>query len=155
MSNFFCVWQNLKKCLALTLHMIWKILNHLPLKKGVALLLNKLETQLFKDAVCNFWLKLTYWFWRSRFLNFVNFLSYFIIISSLKKGGGLHLNKLESSSPKNALYQVWLKLANFGCGEEDKNVKSLQTDKQIDRQMNWWRMTGDQKGSLQLSAQVS
>ena len=51
LSNFFCVWQNLKKCLALTLHMIWKILNHLPLKKGVTLPLNKLETRCLQFLV--------------------------------------------------------------------------------------------------------
>ena len=44
----------------------------------------------------------------------------------------LHLNKLESPSPKNALCQVWLKLAS-GSGEEDENVKSLQIDGQVDR----------------------
>ena len=43
----------------------------------------------------------------------------------------LHLNKLESPSPKNALCQVWLKLAS-GSGEEE-NVKSLQTDRLVDR----------------------
>ena len=37
-----------------------------------------------------------------------------------------------------------------GSGEEDENVKSLQTDGQTDR-----RTTGDQKSSLELSAQVS
>ena len=32
----------------------------------------------------------------------------------LEKGGALHLKKkLESSSPKVALYEVWLKLANW------------------------------------------
>ena len=36
-------------------------------------------------------------------------------------------------------------------GENDENVKSLQTDGQTDRR----RTTGDQKSSLELSAQVS
>ena len=31
----------------------------------------------------------------------------------LEKGGALHLNKLESPSPKDALCQVWLKLAQW------------------------------------------
>ena len=31
----------------------------------------------------------------------------------LEKGGGLNLNKLESPSPKYALCQVWLKLAQW------------------------------------------
>ena len=33
--------------------------------------------------------------------------------SPFGKGGGLHLNKLESPSPKDALCQVWLKLAQW------------------------------------------
>ena len=36
---------------------------------------------------------------------------YFVIFSPLEKGGALHLNKLESPSPKDALWQVWLNLA--------------------------------------------
>ena len=31
----------------------------------------------------------------------------------LEKGGALHLNKFESPSPKDALCQVWLKLAQW------------------------------------------
>ena len=38
-----------------------------------------------------------------------------------------------------------------GSGEEDENVKSLQTDRETERR----RTTGDQKSSLDLSAQVS
>ena len=44
----------------------------------------------------------------------------------------LHLKKLESPSQKNVLCKVWLKL-DSGSGEEDENVKSLQTDRQVDR----------------------
>ena len=39
----------------------------------------------------------------------------------------------------------------YGSGEEDENIKSLQTDGQTDE----LRMTGDQISSLELSAQVS
>ena len=35
----------------------------------------------------------------------------FVIISLLGKGVVLHLYNSESTSPKDALYQVWLKLA--------------------------------------------
>ena len=38
---------------------------------------------------------------------------YFVIISPLEVGVGHHLNKLESPSPKDALCQVWLKLAQW------------------------------------------
>ena len=49
------------------------------------------------------------------------------------KGVALHLNKLESPSPKDTLCQVWLNWPS-GSGEEDENVKSLQTDRETDGQ---------------------
>ena len=45
------------------------------------------------------------------FLNFVNVFSLFRNYLPLEKGGALHLNKLESPSPKYALCEVWLKMA--------------------------------------------
>ena len=53
------------------------------------------------------------WFRRRGFFNFVNVFSLFRNYLPLKKGGGLHLNKLESSSPKDAFCQVWMKLAQW------------------------------------------
>jgi hypothetical protein len=50
----------------------------------------------------------------------------------LEKGVPLHLKKLESPSPKDELCQVWLKLAQWFC--RSQNCKSLQTDRQTDRQ---------------------
>ena len=44
------------------------------------------------------------------FINFDNVFSIFRNYLPLEKGGALHLNKLESPSPKNVLCQVWLKL---------------------------------------------
>ena len=35
-----------------------------------------------------------------------------------------------------------------GSGEEDENVKSLQTDRQTDGQTDRWRTTGDQKNDF-------
>ena len=66
-----------------------------------------------QDALCQVWLKLAQWFWRRRFFNFFNVFSLFRNYLPLEKGGGLHLNKLESHSPKDALCQVWLKLAQW------------------------------------------
>ena len=74
--------------------------------------LNKLESPLPKDALCPFG-----WNWPSgsgeedflilsMILLFRNYLP-------LKKGGALHLNKLESSLPKDTLCQVWLILATW------------------------------------------
>ena len=63
------------------------------------------------------------------------------------------------------MFSIDKKLMNFllaaltvlrsGSGEEDENVKSLQTDRQTDGQTDRRRTTGDQKSSLELSAQVS
>ena len=50
-------------------------------------------------------------------------------LSPLGKGRGLHLNKLESPSPKDALCQVLLNWPS-GSGEEDLNVKSLRQRQQ-------------------------
>ena len=44
---------------------------------------------------------------------FVNVFSLFRYYLSWKKGGALLLNKIESSSPKDALCQVWLKLVKW------------------------------------------
>ena len=86
--------------------------NYLPLEKGAALHLNKLESPSPKDTLCQVWLKLAKWFWRIRFSNFVNVFSLFPYYLSLEKRVALHLNKLEFSSRKEALCIVWLKLAS-------------------------------------------
>ena len=77
--------------------------NYLPLEKGGAVHLNKLESHSPKDALCQVWLKLAQWFWRRRFFNFVIVFSLFRNYLPLEKGGALHLNKLISPSPKDAL----------------------------------------------------
>ena len=75
--------------------------------------MNKLESPSPKDALCQVWLKLAQWFWRRRFFIFVNVFSLFRNYLPLEKGRTLYLNKLESPSPKDALCQVWLKLAQW------------------------------------------
>ena len=63
--------------------------------------------------LCQVWLKLAQWFWRRRFLNFVNVFSLLHNYLPMEKDWDLHLNKPESLSPKDALCQVWLKLAQW------------------------------------------
>ena len=87
--------------------------NYLPLAKGRALHLNKLDSPSPKDTLCQVWLKLAQRIWRRRFLNFVNVSSLFHYSLPLENSWALHLNKQESLSPKNALCQVWLKLAQW------------------------------------------
>ena len=86
---------------------------YLPLEKGKTHHLNKLESPSPKDALCNVLLKLASSYGEEDFLNFVNVFSLFRNYLPLEKGAALHLNKLESPSPKDALCQVWLKLAQW------------------------------------------
>ena len=65
--------------------------NNLPLEMGWVLNLNKLESPPPKDALWQVWLKMAEWFWRRRFLNFVNVFSLFRNYLPLEKGGVLHL----------------------------------------------------------------
>ena len=79
--------------------------------KRTPLHLNKLDFSSTKDALCSVWLKLAQWFWR-RFSKILSVcICYFVLISPWKRTGALHLNKLESPSPKDALCLVWLKMA--------------------------------------------
>jgi hypothetical protein len=79
---------------------------YLPLEKRYPLCLNNLKSPTPKDDLCQVWLKLAQWFWRRGFLNdstpFLHFCDYFPFEENL----ALYLNKLESSSPKDNLYQV-------------------------------------------------
>jgi hypothetical protein len=90
---------------------------YLSLEKGYPLRLNKLEFPLPKNDLCKVWLKFTQWFWR-RFLNdpspFWHFCDYLLFEEDL----ALYLNKLESSLPKDNLYQVWLNLACWFWGRK-------------------------------------
>ena len=80
--------------------------NYLPLKEDEALNMNKLEFPSPKDDFCQFWLKLTQWFWRRRFyFKFVNVFSQFLNYLPLEKGVALYLNKIEFPSPKDVLCQ--------------------------------------------------
>mgnify|MGYP003688421365 CR=1 FL=1 len=117
---------------------------YLYLKRGMALHLRKFEASSTKTALCQVWLKLAQWFWRRRFLNFINVFLLFCNYLSLEKCMTHHLRKLEFFSPKDALCQVWLKLAQL------LGRKRWKCEKFTDR----WT-TGNQKSSLELSAQVS
>ena len=86
---------------------------YLPLKKGRALHLNKLESPLPKDDLCQVWLKLAQSFWRRRFLKFVNV---FVLIRNylpLEKAESFHFNKHVFPSSEDALCQDWLKFAQW------------------------------------------
>ena len=121
-------------------------------KKVWPLHLNKLKSSLPRDAFCQVWLKLTQWFWRRRFFNFVNVFSPFRNYLPFEMGVALYLNKIDSPSPKDALCQVCLKLAQWFWRRRWKCEKF--TDRRTNGQMDW-RATGYQKISLELSTLMS
>ena len=84
-----------------------------PLRKGPGPSFEQFLIPLPKDDLCQILLKLAQWLWRRRFLKFVNVFSLFHNYLPLKKGRDLHLNKLAFPSPKDALCQVLLKLAQW------------------------------------------
>ena len=75
--------------------------------------MKKLESPSPKDALCQDWLKFAQWFWKREFFNFVNVFSLLCNYLPLENGRTFHLKKLESPSPKDALWQVWLKLVQW------------------------------------------
>ena len=81
--------------------------DYLPLKKDMTLPLNKSPSP--KDALCQVWLKVTWWFWRKYFFLKTSsmYFHFFLIIYPCRV-----LNKLESPLPK--LYaKVGLKLTQW------------------------------------------
>jgi hypothetical protein len=73
------------------------------LEKGYPFHLNKLESLLPKDDLCQVWLKLAQQFWRTRFLNDPTPFSYL----------ALYFNKLELHLPKDNSYNVCLNLVSW------------------------------------------
>ena len=57
--------------------------NYLPLEKGRALYLNKFKSPSHKDALCQFWLKLTNWSWDFKICKCI---FAFLLLSPLGKG---------------------------------------------------------------------
>jgi hypothetical protein len=113
--------------------------------------LNNLEFPLPKDDLYQVWLKLACCFLRRRFLK--KKLSVFLLFCyylPLEKGNPLHLNNLESPTPKNDLCQVWLKLAQW-FRRRSRKCKSLQADGRTDGRTGGRWTTGDQKSSIELS----
>ena len=92
--------------------------NYLPLEKGKALDLNKLESSSPKDALCQVWLKLAQRFWRNRFLNFVNVFLLFRNYLPLEKGGPFICTKLNPHHPRMHCAKFGWNLT-YGSGEED------------------------------------
>ena len=71
-----------------------------PLEKGGSLHLNKFESLLTKDTLCQVLMKLAQWFWRRRFLKNINVFSQFGNYLLLEKGGSLHWTNLNPFHPR-------------------------------------------------------
>ena len=86
------------------------------------------------------------------FFNFDNVFSLFRNYLPLEKGGALHLKKLESPLPKDALCQVWLKLAQWfwirrwKCEKfTDRRTDRQTTDKRWSEKLTWAFSSGELK----------
>mgnify|MGYP003690728853 CR=1 FL=1 len=84
---------------------------YLPLGLGPSF--NQTWNLITRNALCQVYLKLAKWFWSRRLLNSINGFLRVRKYVSMEKGGTLHMIKLESPSPKDALCQVWLKLVQL------------------------------------------
>ena len=101
-----------KNNISLTWHILISLFCYYPpLKEDVTLHFNIFESPLYKDTLCQVWLKLAKWFLRRRFLKVVNVFSLCGYYLPLKKCMALNLNKFEFPLSKNTLCHVWLKLA--------------------------------------------
>ena len=113
---------------------------YLPLAMGVALDSKKHEFLSPKDALCQIWLKLALWFLRRRIIKLVNVFLLFLYYLPLEKDVVLHFNKLESPSPKDALCQIWLKLALWFLSRRwkyEKFTDRLTTDNSWSEKLTW------------------
>ena len=92
-----------------------------------------------KDALYQSLLKLTKWFLKRRFVNFVNVFSLYFYPLYREKGVDLHLNKLETRFPKVILcyMKVCWKLAQSFLSWEEENVKWQTNDHTDKRQSEW------------------
>ena len=85
-----------------------------PLEKGRALYLNKHESSFTQECVVPSLVEIDpVVLEKKRYFNFVHVFSLFRYYLHVEKGGAPHLNKLESPTPKDALCQVELKLAQW------------------------------------------
>ena len=92
--------------------------NYLPFEKKGAVHLNKLETPSPKDALCQVWLILVQWFWRRRFLNFVNVFLLFRNYLHLEWTGPFIWTNLNPPHPRMLCAKFGWKWPS-GSGEKD------------------------------------
>ena len=83
---------------------------------------------------------------QQKILKFCQYFSLFRNYLPLEKGVALCLNKYEIPSPKDALCQVWLKLAQLGSWEKMKKWKvHMQMDRRRSEKLTWAFSSGELK----------
>ena len=83
--------------------------------------------------------------------DFLDFINVFLLIGNylpLEKGGSFHLNKLESPSLKEALCQIWLKLAQWFWRRRWKCEKLTTTTKTTTATTTTTTTTTTDKGQI-------
>ena len=114
---------------------------NLPIEKGMTLHLNKHESPSPRDVYCQVWLNMIQWVWRRRIFYLVKVFLLFLYYLPLEKDKALHLNKLESPLPKDALYQVWMKMALWFWKRKVYTEKG--TDVRQSEKLNWAFSSGE------------
>ena len=95
-----------------------------------------------KDALWQVWLKLTQWFWRIRFLNFVHVFSLFRNNLPLEKDRALQLKQTRIPFNQECFVPSLVEIGSVVLEKKMKMWKVyIQTDGRTDRR----RTTGDQK----------
>ena len=84
-----------------------------PWKRARPFIWTILNSPYTKDDLCLVWLKFTPVVLEKNIFKFRKWIFVTSLLSALGKGWGLHLNKLEYPYSKDALCQVWLKLAQW------------------------------------------
>ena len=103
--------------------------------------------------LCANLLKLARWFWKRKFLNFVNEICYFGIIYPWKRAGPFIWINFNPLYPRMLCSKFCLKLAQWFKRRRWKCEKFTdgQTDKQTDRQTDgWWQVIRKAHLSFQL-----
>mgnify|MGYP003691677181 CR=1 FL=1 len=116
----------LKNNISLTWHSLVSLFCYYPpLKEDLTLHFNIFESPLYKDTLCQVWLKLAKWFLRRRFFKDINVFSLCGYCLPLKKGMALNLNKFEFPLSIKQEYFVSC-LVEIGPAVLEKIFKSCQ-----------------------------
>ena len=101
---------------------------YIPFGKDVAIHLNIFNSASPKDASCLVWLKLAWWFWRKRFLNFVNAFLLFCYHLPLEKRCGPSFEQSWIPLNQGCFVTSLVEIGPMVLKKDMKMWKSLQSD---------------------------